>query len=152
MLILGDTNVLLRSIERGHRHQPLAVESIKGLQAKGHEIIVVPQFVYELWVVATRPIDQNGLGFAAERADGLIDEVLKLYPIFEDESGVFDLWRIAVRRARVLGKQAHDARLVAAMLRHGVTHLLTFNVADFARFTDISALDPHNAAAFPPAG
>jgi predicted nucleic acid-binding protein len=42
----------------------------------------------------------------------------------------------------VLGKNAHDTRLVAAMLVHGVTHLLTFNVTDFSRFPGLTVLDP----------
>ncbi len=29
----------------------------------------------------------------------------------------------------------HDARLTAAMLVHGLTHILTFNISDFARYT-----------------
>jgi predicted nucleic acid-binding protein len=33
------------------------------------------------------------------------------------------------------GKQIHDANIVATMLVHGVSHLLTHNTADFARFT-----------------
>jgi hypothetical protein len=52
----------------------------------------------------------------------------------------------------VLGKKAHDARLVAAMLRHGVTHLLSFNAPDFARFQEVTAVDPAAATALPPAG
>jgi hypothetical protein len=35
----------------------------------------------------------------------------------------------------VIGKQVHDARLVAVCHVHGVTHLLTFNVAHFARMS-----------------
>jgi len=45
---------------------------------------------------------------------------------------------------RVAGKQAHDARLVAAMLVHGVTHLLTFNTNDFKRFSEIMVVNPQN--------
>jgi hypothetical protein len=41
---------------------------------------------------------------------------------------------------------AHDARLVAAMIVHGVTHLLTFNGADFARYSGIRITDPTIAA------
>jgi hypothetical protein len=37
------------------------------------------------------------------------------------------------------------------MIRHGVTHLLTFNAADFARFAEVTAVAPANAAALPPA-
>ena len=32
------------------------------------------------------------------------------------------------------GKQVHDANIVATMLTHGETRLLTFNGADFHRF------------------
>jgi len=42
----------------------------------------------------------------------------------------------------VLGKNVHDARLVAAMLEHNITHLLTLNVKDFKRFDEITVVDP----------
>jgi predicted nucleic acid-binding protein len=47
----------------------------------------------------------------------------------------------------VSGKQAHDARIVAAMKVHGVTHLLTFNTDDFKRYTDIAAVHSASIAA-----
>ena len=43
---------------------------------------------------------------------------------------------------QVRGKTAHDARLVAAMERHGLTNLLAFNPADFARFFLIHVYTP----------
>ena len=42
---------------------------------------------------------------------------------------------------RVAGKQVHDANLVATMLAHGITRLLTFNAADFNRFADIITVE-----------
>jgi predicted nucleic acid-binding protein len=42
----------------------------------------------------------------------------------------------------VKGKNAHDARLVAAMQRHGLTRLLTFNKPDFMRFPGINVYSP----------
>lgn len=42
----------------------------------------------------------------------------------------------------VVGVQVHDARLVAAMVVHGVTNLLTLNTADFARYPGINVFDP----------
>jgi hypothetical protein len=33
-------------------------------------------------------------------------------------------------------------RLVAAMLVHGITHILTFNTKDFARYSEIIAVNP----------
>ena len=44
----------------------------------------------------------------------------------------------------VSGVQVYDARLAAAMLAHNVTHILTFNTSDFARYAPegIVAVDP----------
>ena len=39
--------------------------------------------------------------------------------------------------------------LVAAMKTHGVNRILTFNVADFARFTGITVIDPVTVPAVP---
>lgn len=41
-----------------------------------------------------------------------------------------------------MGVNVHDARLVAAMLVHGLTHILTFNISDFARYSEITAVHP----------
>jgi predicted nucleic acid-binding protein len=41
------------------------------------------------------------------------------------------------------------AYLVASMLVHGVTHILTFNVEDFQRYPDITVVHPQNMV--PPA-
>ncbi len=34
-------------------------------------------------------------------------------------------------------KQVHDANIVATMQAHGITHLLTHNIAYFARFAHL---------------
>ena len=55
---------------------------------------------------------------------------------------MFRFWHDLVNRHEVKGKNAHDARIVAAMLRHGISHLLTFNAADFIRFAAIQVWTP----------
>jgi hypothetical protein len=45
------------------------------------------------------------------------------------------------------GKQAHDTRLVALMIEHRVPRILTFNDADFRRFTEIEPLKPFDVLA-----
>ncbi|MBW4439856.1 MAG: hypothetical protein KME10_01205 [Plectolyngbya sp. WJT66-NPBG17] len=51
-----------------------------------------------------------------------------------------------VTKYQVRGKQAHDTRLVAAMIVHQIAHLLTFNTADFKRFSEIRAIDPREVS------
>ena len=38
------------------------------------------------------------------------------------------------------GKQVYDANIVATMQTYGITHLLTHNTADFARFAGIAQM------------
>jgi predicted nucleic acid-binding protein len=151
MVIFVDTNPLLRYVEIGHPHHQQAAEALEQLRTAGHDLAIVPQVVFEFWVVATRPAAQNGLGLAAERTAEEIDRFVDLYSVFHDDHLVYEAWRDLVTRYKVLGKPAHDARLVAAMLRHGVTRLLTFNAPDFARYAEITAISPEAAATFPPA-
>ena len=54
-------------------------------------------------------------------------------------------WRRLVVRHAVTGVKVHDARLVAAMLVHGVSNILTLNDRDFARYAGISAVNPRAA-------
>jgi predicted nucleic acid-binding protein len=66
----------------------------------------------------------------------------ELFPPLRDERGILERWEDLVNAYQVYGKSAHDARIVAAMLRHGLTQLLTFNDRDFARFTEMTVVIP----------
>lgn len=54
-----------------------------------------------------------------------------------DTAAVYPHWRQLVMNLTVSGVQVHDARLVAFMLVHGVTHILTLNPGDFARYSPL---------------
>ena len=146
MLILVDTNVLLRVVEPRHAQHAEAVGAIRANRPVGHELCLVPQIHYEFWAVATRPIAQNGLGMTTTEAEAELERLgPPLFRLLRDERAIYEPWRELVGKHRVQGKQAHDARLVAAMRRHSLTHLLTFNVADFQRYPGIVLLDPNES-------
>jgi predicted nucleic acid-binding protein len=68
------------------------------------------------------------------------------FRLLDDTPAILPEWERLVVAHSVLGKNAHDARLVAAMRVHGVTHLLTFNDGDFRRFAGITVLTPASIA------
>jgi len=43
-----------------------------------------------------------------------------------------------------MGKRTHDARIIAAMLANGITHLLTFNPSDFTDISSITTIHPQD--------
>jgi predicted nucleic acid-binding protein len=143
MNVLLDTNILTRMAQPGTEPSQIALDAVNALQLRGDTLSLVPQVLYEFWVVATRPAAVNGLGLTAPQADDELTRVLALFPLLiPDPPAILPEWRRLVAAHQVLGRNAHDARLVAAMTVHGLTHLLTFNTADFARFSGITVLDP----------
>lgn len=142
MRVLIDTNVLLRLDDTGHQSHAEAQAAVEWLISNERECVLVPQVLYEFWAVATRPIPANGLGLSAARAELAISGSLDVFRVLTDERLVLKHWRELVNRYDVKGKNSHDARLVAAMQRHGLANLLTFNGADFARFPAINVYSP----------
>ena len=63
---LLDTNILLRASDRTSPRYSLAINSVASLIARGDECVITLQVLIEFWVVATRPIDVNGLGWNVE--------------------------------------------------------------------------------------
>jgi predicted nucleic acid-binding protein len=148
MQILIDTNILVRVAEPEHKQHALANTAIHLLREANHDLYLVPQVHYEFWVVATRPTSNNGLGFSAEQAEFELSKLgSPLFRVLRDERAIYGHWRNLVNKYSIQGKNAHDARLVAAMMRHGVKHLLTFNAADFSRFEEIEVLTPEKVVA-----
>jgi predicted nucleic acid-binding protein len=142
MNVLLDTNILGRMAEPGHPHHRPALDATAASKQRGDTPCVVPQVLYEFWVTATRPTAANGLGLSAAKAAVELAKLKGLFTLLPDSAAIYPEWERVVTLHQVTGKSAHDARLVAAMAVHGLTHLLTFNTADFARFPGVVALDP----------
>lgn len=142
MSLLLDTNVLLRLGDQGSPFHGEALAAVEALEAAGQELMIVPQVLYEYWVVATRPTANNGLGMTVETATAAIERWTSTLHLLLDERGIYSHWHALVTTHDVKGKNAHDARLVAAMQRHGLTNLVTFNKADFTRFRSIHVFTP----------
>lgn len=150
MSTLLDTNLLTRSAQPGHPLYQTAVDAVDTLRSQGELLHLVPQNFYEFWVVATRPAAQNGLGRSPAQAEAEITRLKGLFVLLDDTPAIFREWERLVTRYAVSGKNAHDARIVAALHVHGLTQLLTFNDADFRRYTTITTLTPSQVLHAPP--
>jgi predicted nucleic acid-binding protein len=139
-----DTNVLLRSIDVGHAAQPIAQNAMIRLGRDRESFSIFSQNLIEFWAVATRPVANNGLGLSIAQTGEELTNLKRLFTLLPDTADILPEWEQLVVKHQVLGKQAHDARLVAAMKVHHVTHLLTFNTEDFKRFSEITVVNPQN--------
>ena len=142
MNVAIDTSVLVRSLHHQHPQQPESKAVIETLKKRNETLCVLPQMLYEFWVVATRPTQYNGLGLSIAEAHIELARIKSLFHLFPDTPVILQEWERLIVQHSVAGKNAHDARIVAAMNAHGITHLVTFNKDHFKRFTDITVLLP----------
>ena len=135
---------MLRLVQQNNPLHSDALNAVVLLKKKGEVLCIIPQNLIEFWAVATRPINSNGLGLSIEQALQETEKLKNIFVLYPDTPAIFSEWERLVIKHEVMGKQVHDARLVAAMLSHKITQLLTFNIDDFKRFSEIVTIDPRN--------
>ena len=133
MPFLIDTSVLGRLANRTDVGHAIATTAIAELHRRGEALHITPQNLIEFRNFATRPASANGLGLAASAAEGLAATFEAAFTLLDETPTIYPAWKAMVGALGVIGKQVHDARLVAVCHVHALTHLLTFNVAHFAR-------------------
>ncbi len=142
MSVLVDTNVLLRSSQPQHPLHSVAKKAIEFLRRREDVLYIAAQNLFEFWAVCTRPSGENGLGLTPTDAMTELRAVKSLFTLLP-EVPLLNEWERIVTRYNVLGRNTHDARLAAAMSVHRIENLLTFDVEDFKRYSDIAVLDPN---------
>ena len=97
MNIVIDTNILGRMAEPGNPQAQLALDATDALRKQGDVPCVLPQILYEFWVVATRPAAQNGLGLSAVQAETELVRIEAMFPLLAETAAVFPEWRRLIR-------------------------------------------------------
>jgi predicted nucleic acid-binding protein len=148
MRYLVDTNVLLRLLQRNDPYHSTIRQAVRSLLAHGDELCCAPQNIVELWNVSTRPATaRGGFGLTTAETDRRVRLIERVFTILEETPSVYPEWRRLVVDYSVSGVQVHDARIVALMNVHTVTHVLTLNASDFSRYAGIVAVSPDEIVA-----
>lgn len=136
-----DTNVLVfANLESSPFHER-AVTSLTRLAQIGAKLFTSRQVLREYLAAISRP----GLLADDIPVQSLIQDVKDFengFIIIEDSPAVTAKLMWLVEKFAVRGKQIHDANIVATMLAYEVPSLLTHNIADFTRYSDMINLIP----------
>jgi predicted nucleic acid-binding protein len=134
MSVLVDTSVLGRLANKLDPSHGSAQASVAKLRGLGETLHITPQNLIEFRNFATRPVAANGLGLTPVEAAKLSASFEAMFSMSNETPAIYRAWRNLVDTLGAIGKQVHDARLVAVCHVHNVDKVLTFNVAHFARF------------------
>ncbi|HJT32484.1 MAG TPA: type II toxin-antitoxin system VapC family toxin [Pirellulales bacterium] len=133
MAYLLDTTILARLANAADAQHAVAARAVVELHRGGEVLYITPQVLIEFRNVATRPVVANGLGLSILDTEAQAATFEASFPLLADTPDVYPAWKALVGSLGITAKQVHDARLAAVCHVHRVTHLLTFNVAHFAR-------------------
>ena len=107
---LIDTNVLLRSVEGGHPMHATAKLALQQLTSTGAVTCVTPQNLIEFWVVATRPLANNGLGLTPAQAQGEVANFKAAFQLLPESPGIYLEWERIAALYQNLGKWISDPK------------------------------------------
>lgn len=133
MPVLLDTNILIRLTNTADARHAVATRAVLELHQRGEVVHITPQNLVEFRSVATRPSAVNGLGLSAAATEAKAAVYETTFPLLPEIPAVYPAWKSLVMALGVIGKQVHDARLVAVCHAHGIEKLLTFDLQHFAR-------------------
>jgi predicted nucleic acid-binding protein len=142
MKALLDPNVVLRDVIAADPQHPQVRAALQRLIGNGWDLCLAPQNLIQFWVVATRPPAVNGLGLTPDEVREKSERLMQSFLFLPDPADLIPRWLRICHGHAVLGRQAHDARLVPFMQAHAIDHLITLNESDFARYGGITCLRP----------
>ena len=143
MLVLVDSGILLRLLERTDPQHGVIRGAVRAVRGRGDTLLTAPQNAAEFGNVCTRPATaRGGFGLSIADADRRLRVIERLFRVVPESPSTYQIWRGLLVAHGVRGVQVHDARLVALMQVHGITHILTLNGSDFARYPGIVPIDP----------
>jgi predicted nucleic acid-binding protein len=152
MVYLLDTGILLRLVDKQDRRHALVKAAVGMLGNRGESLVVATQNIAEFCNVSTRPVANNGLGVTPKVALDLLErEIEPICSALAEPAPVYGELKRLVATYSVIGKQVHDARLVAMMLVWQVENILTLNDRDFRRYEPegITIVTPASPTNFP---
>ena len=131
--VFVDSNILVYAHQALSPFHAAATAKLQELGVAGHPFWINRQVMREYLVIMSRP----GALTTPVPMSSLIADVQLMeqqFAIAEDGPAVTAQLLSLLHLTPCLGKQVHDANIVATMLAHGIPRLVTHNVADFSRF------------------
>lgn len=151
MPYLIDTNIFVRIAHKNDPDRAIALDAVNHLEVSGEDLCYTTQILAEFWNVCTRPAtSRGGLGLSLQETERKTKVIERFFRLLPENLAIHQEWRRLISAHAVSGVQVYDARLVAVMNVYGISRILTFNGADFKRFSGITVIDPKSAVSQPP--
>jgi predicted nucleic acid-binding protein len=131
--MFDDTNVLIYATVPTAPSREAARTALIAHATGTEALCISRQVLREFVAVITRP-QVWAHAMSLTEAVAAAEVLAQNFDVLEDGPTVWHHFVELCRHFSFGGRQVHDANIVATMLAHGESRLLTFNAADFRRF------------------
>jgi len=139
--VLLDTNVLIAAVDRD---RPGHLAARRLVESDPRALAITGQNLREFLVALTRPRANDGYGQTGPTAVAYWSEVSATLDSVEETRASRQLLASLVAGEKAVGKQVHDANLVAVAIEHGARAIVTASPRHFARFADLIEIEALN--------
>ena len=139
--VFVDTSILVYATVVSAPWHAEAKDALHELRKHGVSLWISRQVLREYAAVVTRP-QTFSLPLSAQAVATDIQTFTTQFHVADESAAVTAQLVQLIQLVAVGGKQIHDANIVATMLVHGVSQLLTHNVDDFARYSSFITVQP----------
>jgi len=138
--VLVDTNVLLEATDEGRPLHEKAWALFQNAPEGGVDLFLGTQVVREYLVVATRPVENNGLGMSTEAALENIRRFRKRASLVAETLRAGEVFFEWVGRFGIRGKKLHDLQILATASVADMDALITANDQDFPKSSPLTII------------
>ena len=138
--VLVDTNVLLEATDESRRFHVQAQNLFRHASRDGIDLFLGTQVLREYLVVATRPLENNGLGMTTELALENIKRFQKRVSLVAETLQAAETFVEWAGQYRIRGKKLHDLQILATAFVGGLNGLITANEKDYPESTPLTII------------
>lgn len=134
-----DTNIVLRAFHDDFAEHARVQALFDRLIAEDTQFFISRQVIREYLVQATHPrtfVEP----LSPESLIRHVQQIKRICSVLDETERVTGQLMQLIKDYPTRGKQVHDANIVATMLAYELDTLLTLNVADFKRFSNVITL------------
>jgi predicted nucleic acid-binding protein len=130
-----DSNALICYLKSSDPQHTAAANAIEGLTERGYILHITARSIIEFWAVTSRPGVVNDFGWDVGRSEASVPLLLASFDFLSGTVAVFTEWHRLMTSKSLIGRQVHDARLMAVMKAHGLSDILILTAGDFQCYT-----------------
>lgn len=131
--VLVDTNVLLEATDEGRQLHTKALGLFRNADGAGVDLFLSTQVLREYLVVATRPIENNGLGMTTDMALDNVKRFQNIASLVAETLQAGELFIEWAGKHQIRGKKLHDLQILATASVAGMHALITANEKDYPK-------------------